>query len=61
MVKRGSLNEPVIAVARTDWGEDQLRERARASIERHGGGVDEAMFCQTGGAVAGRDGGLSVA
>ena len=49
MVKRGSLNEPVVAVARTDWGEDQLRKRARASIEQHGGGVDEASFDKLAG------------
>ncbi len=44
MVKHGSLNAPVIGVARGDWGIEQLRERARQSLEEYGGGVDKAAF-----------------
>ncbi|MFY9549795.1 MAG: glucose-6-phosphate dehydrogenase [Thermoanaerobaculia bacterium] len=44
MVRRGTLNVPVIGVAKSDWGIEQLRERARASLKEHGGGVDEASF-----------------
>jgi glucose-6-phosphate 1-dehydrogenase len=37
MVKRGRLNVPVIAVARAGWTLDQLKARAKDSIEKHGG------------------------
>lgn len=43
MVKRGHLNAPVIGVARSSWTVDQLRARARDSVEKHGG-VDRAAF-----------------
>ena len=37
MVRRGILNVPVIGVAKAGWTLDQLKERAHASIESHGG------------------------
>jgi glucose-6-phosphate 1-dehydrogenase len=37
MVKRGTLNVPVIGVARTGWNLDQLKARAKESVEKHGG------------------------
>lgn len=43
MVKRGSLNVPVIGVAKTAWNQDQLRARAYESLEKHGE-VDHAKF-----------------
>lgn len=43
MVKRGSLNIPVIGVAKAGWNLDQLKARARDSLEKHGG-VDAAAF-----------------
>jgi glucose-6-phosphate 1-dehydrogenase len=43
MVKRGHLNAPVIGVAKSGWTLDQLRARARDSLERHGG-IDPAAF-----------------
>jgi glucose-6-phosphate 1-dehydrogenase len=43
MVKRGHLNVPVIGVAKSGWNLDQLRARARESLEKHGG-VDTAAF-----------------
>jgi glucose-6-phosphate 1-dehydrogenase len=43
MVKRGHLNVPVIGVAKSGWSLDQLRDRARDSIEKHGG-VDPSAF-----------------
>ena len=43
MVKRGHLNVPVIGVAKAGWNLDQLRARARDSLETHGG-VDGAAF-----------------
>ena len=44
MTKRGHLNVPVIGVAKAGWNVDQLRARARDSVEKHGGGVDQAAF-----------------
>jgi len=44
MIRRGHLNVPVIGVAKAGWTLDQLRERARDSLAKHGGGVDEAAF-----------------
>jgi glucose-6-phosphate 1-dehydrogenase len=43
MVKRGHLNVPVIGVAKSGWNLDQFRERARDSVEKHGG-LDPAAF-----------------
>jgi glucose-6-phosphate 1-dehydrogenase len=40
MARRGTLNIPVIGVARDDFTLDKLKERARSSIDQHGGGVD---------------------
>lgn len=37
MAKRGHLDVPVIGVARPDWTAGQLRDRARDSLEKHGG------------------------
>ena len=44
MIRRGTLEVPVIGVAKSGWTVDQLRERARDSLTHHGGGVDEAAF-----------------
>jgi glucose-6-phosphate 1-dehydrogenase len=44
MIRHGRLAVPVIGVSRAGWGLAQLRERARASLAEHGGGVDEAAF-----------------
>ena len=43
MVKRGALDVPVIGVAKSGWGLEQLRARARESIEKHGA-YDGATF-----------------
>ena len=43
MVKRGHLNVPVIGVAKAGWNLDQLRARAKDSLEKHGG-LDHAAF-----------------
>jgi len=43
MVKRGSLNIPVIGVAKAGWSIDQFRARAHDSLEKHGG-ADNAAF-----------------
>ncbi len=44
MLKRGHLTVPVIGVAKAGWNLDQLRARARDSLEKHGGGVDAPAF-----------------
>ena len=44
MVRHGTLNVPVIGLAKSGWTIDQLRNRARDSIEKFGGGVDDAAF-----------------
>ena len=43
MVKRGHLNVPVIGVAKAGWKLDQLKARARDSVEKHGG-LDASAF-----------------
>jgi glucose-6-phosphate 1-dehydrogenase len=44
MARRGHLGFPVIGVAKSGWNLDQLRARARESIEKHGGGVNDEAF-----------------
>jgi glucose-6-phosphate 1-dehydrogenase len=44
MIKRGHLTVPIIGVAKAGWNLDQLRARARDSLEQHGGGVESAAF-----------------
>jgi glucose-6-phosphate 1-dehydrogenase len=43
MIKRGKLNVPVIGVANAGWTLDQLKARARDSVEKHGG-LNQAAF-----------------
>ena len=43
MVKHGTLKVPVIGVAKSGWNLEQLRARARDSLEKHGG-VDAEAF-----------------
>ncbi len=43
MVNRGHLNVPVVGVAKAGWNLDQLKARARDSVEKHGG-LDAAAF-----------------
>ncbi len=43
MLKRGHLTVPVIGVAKSGWTLDQLKARARESLDKHGG-VDPAAF-----------------
>jgi glucose-6-phosphate 1-dehydrogenase len=44
MVQHGTLDVPVIGVAKSGWTLEQLRERAHDSITKFGGGVDEQAF-----------------
>jgi len=43
MVARGHLDVPVIGVAKAGWNLDQLKARARDSVEKHGGLHAEAF------------------
>src|SRR5277367_3162721 len=45
MIKRGNLNVPVIGVAKAGWGLDQLKARAKDSLEKHGG-LDPAAWAK---------------
>src|SRR5271154_1183966 len=48
MLKRGNLNVPVIGVAKAGWNLDQLKARAKDSLEKHGG-LDPAAFAKLSG------------
>jgi len=43
MARRGNLDIPIVGVAKAGWTLDQLRARARESVERHGG-LDRDAF-----------------
>ena len=43
LARKGELDMPVIGVAKSGWNLEQLRARARESIEKHGGVDDDAF------------------
>jgi glucose-6-phosphate 1-dehydrogenase len=45
MIRHGHLDTPIIGVAKSGWTLDQLKARARDSLEQHGG-VDAAAFAK---------------
>ena len=45
LTRHGRLDFPVVGVAKAGWNLDQLKARARDSLEKHGG-VDEAAFAK---------------
>jgi glucose-6-phosphate 1-dehydrogenase len=55
MVKRGHLDVPVIGVAKAGWKLEQLKARAKDSVEKHGG-LDPAAFATLGGLLRYVDG-----
>jgi glucose-6-phosphate 1-dehydrogenase len=55
MIKRGNLDIPVIGVARAGWSPDQMRARAKDSLEKHGG-LDPAAFAKLAGLLRYVDG-----
>src|ERR1700739_85043 len=55
MVRRGSLCVPVIGVAKAGWNLEQLKARARDSVEKHGG-LDPAAFEKLSGLLRYVDG-----
>src|ERR1700758_2079235 len=58
MVQRGTLNVPVIGVAKAGWNLDQLKARAKDSLEQHGG-LDEAAWTKLSGLLRYVDGDYS--
>ncbi len=56
MIRRGHLDMPVIGVAKAGWNLDQLKARARESLEKHGGGVDPTAFAKLSGLLRYIDG-----
>jgi glucose-6-phosphate 1-dehydrogenase len=55
MLKRGHLDVPVIGVAKAGWSLDQLKARAKDSLEKHGG-LDQAAFEKLSGLLRYVDG-----
>jgi glucose-6-phosphate 1-dehydrogenase len=55
MVKRGTLQVPVIGVAKAGWNLDQFKARAQDSLEKHGG-VDSAAWEKLSGLLRYVDG-----
>jgi glucose-6-phosphate 1-dehydrogenase len=45
LVKRGQLNVPIVGVAKSGWNLDQLRARARESLQNHCG-IDDVAWRQ---------------
>lgn len=43
LIKDGGFNLPIIGVAKAGWSVDQLKARAKDSLEHHGG-LDQAAF-----------------
>ena len=58
MVKRGTLDVPVIGVAKSAWTLDQLKARAKDSLEKHGG-VDQDAWTKLSGLLRYVDGDYS--
>jgi glucose-6-phosphate 1-dehydrogenase len=58
MVKHGHLEQPVIGVAKAGWSLDQLKARAKDSLEKHGG-LDPAAFQKLSGLLRYVDGDYS--
>jgi glucose-6-phosphate 1-dehydrogenase len=45
MIKHGRLDIPIIGIAKSNWNLEQLKSRARESVEKHGG-IDEKAFAK---------------
>jgi len=46
LARRGALDFPVIGVGRSGWTVEELRNRARASVEEYGEGAGDEAFAQ---------------
>ncbi len=56
LVRTGRLDVPIIGVAKAGWNLEQLRARARDSLEKFGGGVDPTAFAKLSGLLRYVDG-----
>ena len=45
LIRRGHLDMPIVGVAKSNWNLDQLKARAKDSLEKHGG-FDAATFAK---------------
>src|SRR5947207_5296271 len=50
--RRGMLTCPIVGVAVSDWSVDDLRNRARESIESCGEAIDEDVFARLAGRMS---------
>ena len=55
MLMRGNLEVPVIGVAKAGWNLDQMKARAKDSLEKHGG-LDSGAFAKLSGLLRYVDG-----
>ena len=55
LARRGHLDVPVVGVAKSGWTLDQLKARARDSVEKHGG-LDQDAFARLAGCLRYIDG-----
>ena len=55
MLKRGNFDVPVIGIAKSGWNLDQLKARAKDSLEKHGG-IDSVAFEKLSGLLRYVDG-----
>ena len=46
LVRHGRLTVPIVGVAKAGWTLEQLRARARASLDEHGGGARDDDFAR---------------
>ncbi len=56
LVRQGLLTVPIVGVAKAGWTLEQLQDRARASLNEHGGGVREDEFARLVGLLRYVDG-----
>ncbi len=55
MIRHGHLDMPIIGVAKSGWNLEQLKQRARDSVESHGG-LDASAFAKLSGLLQYIDG-----
>src|SRR6202035_3593513 len=55
MLKRGNREIPIIGIAKSGWDLDQLKARAKDSLEKHGG-IDPTTFEKLSGLLRYVDG-----
>src|SRR5215467_5585053 len=56
LIRHGHLDLPIIGVAKAGWNLEQLKQRARESIQVYGGGVSPEAFAKLSGLLQYIDG-----